>query len=63
MKKINLDDLSDEQKLELLRELGEDLGESPESAVQDMAIEGEITFRVLDDDGDEKTVETEEFKY
>lgn len=57
-KAVNIDDLSDEEKLQLLRELGKEV-EGGKAAVQDMDIEGEVTFRVLDENQEEKRVETE----
>lgn len=54
--------LSKEEKKELLQRLTEDLsGEG--GNIDNFGIEGEVTVRVLDDDGEEKTVETESFKY
>lgn len=54
--------LSNDEKKELLRRLVEDLDQAP-GAVDDFGISGEVTVRVLDDDGEEKTRETESFKY
>jgi len=54
--------LSTEQKQELFDRLSEELGVEPGN-IEEFGVEGEVTLRVLDEDGDEKTVETESFKY
>lgn len=54
-------ELSKEEKLDLLKRLSDQLGVDPEG-LDRFGIEGEVTIRVLDEDGDEKTVETESFK-
>jgi len=54
--------LSKEEKMDLLRRLSDELDVEPGN-VDRFGVEGEVTVRVLDDDGEEKTVETESFKY
>jgi len=56
------DDLTKEEKMDLLERLSEQLGVEPDN-LDRFGIEGELTVRVLDDDGDEKAKETESFKY
>jgi len=55
-------ELSKEEKKDLLRRLSEQLGVEPGN-IEEFGVEGEVTLRVLDEDGEEKTVETESFKY
>lgn len=55
-------DLSKEEKMDLLERLADQLDVEPGN-FEDFGVEGELTVRVLDDDGEEKTVETEKFKY
>lgn len=56
------DELPKEEKIEVLRSLAEELDVHPGN-LEDVGIQGEFTIRVLDEDGEEKRVETEKFKY
>lgn len=58
----SLDEMSKEDKKDLLRRLSGELG-VPAGTLEDVSVQGEVTLRVLDDDGNEKNVETEKFKY
>lgn len=53
--------LSKEEKMDLLRRLSDQLDVEPGN-VDDFGFQGEVQVRVLDEDGEEKTVETESFK-
>jgi len=56
------DDLTKKEKKDMLRRLVEDLDEAP-GTLENFGVQGEVQVRVLDEDGGEKTVETESFKY
>lgn len=58
----NVDDLTAEEKMDLLRRLAEEF-EKEDVGMDKFGVEGEVTVRVLDENDEEKQVETETFKY
>lgn len=60
----NFDEKDKEEKIEKLRELHNKLaqGDEPSGLLQDVDVEGEITARVISEDGEEKAKETTELK-
>lgn len=59
----NFEDKSEEEKIKTIQRLHKKLAESDGTIMEDVPIEGEITVRVLDEDGNEKQVEKEEIEY
>lgn len=57
-----LKELSKEEKMDLLRRISDQLGVEPGN-MEDFGVNGEVTLRVLGEGGEEKTVETQSFKY
>lgn len=60
----DFDEKSKEEKIETLEKLHRKLadGEGIEGLLQEVSIQGEITARVLDEEGNEKQVEKKEFE-
>jgi|AKVG01.1.fsa_nt_gi hypothetical protein len=60
----NFEEKPKKDKIELLEKLHNKLedGDTPSGLLQDVNMEGEITARVIDEDGNEKQVESQEFK-
>lgn len=60
----NFDEKSKEDKIETLQRLHKKLedGDDLSGLLQDVGVEGELTVRVMDDNGDEKQVEKKQFE-
>lgn len=60
----NFDEKSKEEKMETLRSLHNKLadGEDIQGLLQNIDVEGELTVKVFDEDGNKKQVETQEFE-
>jgi hypothetical protein len=60
----NFDEKTQEEKVETLENLHRKLaeGEDVSGLLQQIDFEGELTVRVLDEDGEEKQVEKQEFE-
>jgi len=59
----NFEEKSEEEKIRTIQRLHKKLAESDGNMMEDMPIEGEITARVIDEDGNEKKVVKEEIEY
>lgn len=58
----NFDEKTQEEKINTLKRLHDKLDdETLGGLIQELGIEGEVTVRVFDEDGDKKQVEKEEF--
>jgi len=55
-------ELTKDEKKEVLRRLADDLGVEPGN-LERFGIEGELTIRLMGEEGEEKIVETQSFKY
>lgn len=60
----NFQEKTKEEKMDTLRALHQKLddGEDLQGLLQEISLEGEMTVRVLDEDGEEKQVEKEKFE-
>jgi len=60
----NFDEKTQEEKMETLEKLHQKLadGEDVQGLLQQLDVEGELTVRVLDEDGEEKHVQKQEFE-
>lgn len=60
----NFEEKTKEEKMETLQRLHQKIenGEDVSGLLQNVDMEGELTVRVLDDEGSEKQVESQEFK-
>jgi len=55
-------ELTKDEKKEVLRRLADDLGVEPGN-LERFGIEGELTIRLMGEEGEEKIVATQSFKY
>lgn len=53
----NFEEMSEDEKINTLKRLHRKAAENDGEMIDDMELEGEVTVRVLDEDGDEKQVE------
>jgi hypothetical protein len=60
----NFDEKTQDEKMETLRSLHQKLadGEDVQGLLQQLDVEGELTVRVLDEEGEEKHVQKQEFE-